>query len=69
VPFWQTKELYYNDNYLIKYGVTTPDNKTILNNCYAVHMWQNITINKHNIMFNKIHPHSMYKMLYDIVFH
>ena len=68
VPWWQTREMYYSDNYLIKYGVITPDNKTILNNCYALHCWNNITVNKYNIMFNKIHPQSMYQMLYDIVF-
>ena len=68
VPFWQTKQLYYNDNYLIKYGVNTPDNKTILNNCYGVHLWNNITYNKHNIDFGKIHINSLYTMIYNIVY-
>ena len=68
VPWWQTKELYYSDNYLIKYGVTTPDNKTILNNCYGIHCWNNITFNKHNIIFNKCHVNSLYTMIYNIVY-
>ena len=69
VPFWQTKEIYYSDSYNIKYSVETPDNKTILDNCIGLHLWNNITYNKHNVDFGKIHPQSMYKMLYDIVFH
>jgi len=68
VPFWQTKELYYSDNYLIKYGVNTPNNKHILDNCYGVHMWNNITYNKHNIIFNKSHINSLYSMIYNIVY-
>ena len=68
VPFWQTKELYYNDNYNIKYAVTTPDNKTILDNCYGIHMWNNLTYNKYNIDFGKIHTNSLYTMIYNIIY-
>ena len=68
VPFFQTKEMYYNDSYKVKYDVETPDNKTILNNCYGVHLWNNITYNKHNIIFNKCHVNSLYTMIYNIVY-
>tara|TARA_R110000765_G_scaffold81978_1_gene160113 strand:- start:567 stop:1190 length:624 start_codon:yes stop_codon:yes gene_type:complete len=68
VPFFQTKEIYYSDSYNIKYSVETPDNKTILDNCYGVHMWNNLTYNKHNIIFNKCHVNSLYTMIYNIVY-
>ena len=68
VPFWQTKELYYSDNYNIKYGVMTPNNKEILDNCYGIHLWNNLTYNKHNIDFGKIHQDSLYTMIYNIIY-
>lgn len=68
VPFWQTKEIYYSDKYNIKYGVSTPDNKTILDNCYGVHLWNNLTYNKYNIMFCNKHINSLYTMIYNIVY-
>lgn len=68
VPFWQTKELYYSDNYNIKYLVETPNNKHILDNCYGIHLWNHLTHDKHNIDFGKINPNSLYQMLYNIVY-
>ena len=45
VPFWNFKELYLPlDEYSVKYSVP-PLNKTdILNNCFALHCWENFSI-------------------------
>ena len=61
-------ELYYSDNYNIKYLVETPNNKHILDNCYGIHLWNHLTHDKYNIDFGKIHPNSLYQILYNIVY-
>ena len=67
-PWWSCKEMYYNNKYKIKYGVETPSNDWMINNSYSIHLWNNFSMNKHNIDFEKIHPESLYQRLYNIIF-
>ena len=68
LPWWNCKDMYYEDHYKIKYDVKNQTNDEMLKNACGIHMWNNITTNKHKIDFNKIHPNSLYVRLYNIIF-
>tara|TARA_R110000822_G_scaffold94231_1_gene216219 strand:- start:255 stop:1724 length:1470 start_codon:yes stop_codon:yes gene_type:complete len=68
LPFWQSKESYYEDHYKIKYSVKNQTNDEMINKATAIHCWNNFTTNKHSIDFSKIHPNSLYSKLYNIIF-
>ena len=68
LPWWNCKEMYYEDHYKIKYSVKNQTNDEMINKATALHCWNNITTNKHSIDFNKIHPNSLYAKLYNIIF-
>ena len=68
LPWWNCKEMYYEDHYKIKYGVKNQTNDEMIKNACGIHLWGNFTMNKHNIDFNKIHPNSLYAKLYNIIF-
>ena len=67
LPWWSAKEMYYDNKYKIKYGVETPSNNDMIENAVGIHCWNNITHNKHNIDFEKIHPESLYQKLYNLI--
>ena len=66
LPWWNCKESYYSDHYKIKYDVKNMTNKEMLNSAVGCHLWNNFSMNKHKIDFNKIHPDSLYNILLNI---
>ena len=68
LPWWNCKEMYYEDHYKIKYDVKNQTNDEMIKNACGIHMWNNFTHNKHNIDFNKINPDSLYGKLYNRIF-
>jgi len=68
LPWWSTKESYYDNKYKIKYAVETPSNDCMIENAIGIHLWNNFTFNKHSIDFNKIHNQSLYQKLYDLIY-
>ena len=39
----------------------------MLNSATSIHLWNNFSMNKHNIDFNKINPDSLYQKLYNLI--
>ena len=67
IPWWNCDDIYYDYHYKTKYNVFTNSNLHILDNSIGVHMWNNFTFNKHKIDFTKIHEHSLYKKMVDLI--
>jgi len=63
VPWWNCEEMYYAKSYKTKYEVEIPFNKTILNNCVGIHLWENFTMNKHKIDFENVVEGSLFSRL------
>ncbi len=68
IPWWNCKEMYYEDHYKIKYAVKNQTNDEVLSRAIGIHMWNNFTMNKHCIDFNKINQESLYAKLYNLIF-
>mgnify|MGYP003672719107 CR=1 FL=1 len=68
LDWWNCKDSYYNGNYKTKYAVEPKTNEWLVANACGIHLWNNFTYNKHDIDFNKIHPKSLYTILYQIIF-
>tara|TARA_R110000764_G_scaffold35138_1_gene78450 strand:- start:2327 stop:3793 length:1467 start_codon:yes stop_codon:yes gene_type:complete len=68
LPWWSSKESYYDNKYKEKYSVETPSNDLMIENAIGIHLWNNFTFNKHAIDFNKIHTESLYQKLYDLIY-
>ena len=68
LPWFQCKESYMGDSYKEKYGVITPSNDDMIDKAISIHMWNNMTNNKHDIAFHEVHPNSLYKRLCNIIY-
>ena len=68
IPWWNCKEMYYEDHYKIKYAVKNQTNDEVLSRAIGIHMWNNFTMNKHCIDFAKVHQESLYAKLYNLIF-
>ena len=54
VNWANVKDLYYNDTFVSKYKQEVNQADWILENAVGVHLWENFSINKYKIDFNKI---------------
>lgn len=67
VNWSNVKELYLGDKFTSKYGQKVNQIDEILENAIGVHMWENLTIKKYKINFDKIHKDSLFRKLSDLV--
>ena len=68
LDWWNCKESYYNDSYKTKYAVEPKSNEWLVENAVGIHMWNNFTFNKHDIVFDDVNQKSLYKILYNIIY-
>jgi len=67
VAWWNAKELYYEEQLKLKYGVEPWQHHQILSKSTCVHLWNHHTYNKHRINFSKIHEASLFAKLYKLI--
>lgn len=63
VNWSSVKELYYSDTFISKYGKEVNQIDDILQNSYAVHCWENLSLNKYKIDFDKVNNDSLFNKL------
>jgi len=61
------KELYYSDRFTSKYGQEVDQSEDILSSSVGVHLWENLTLNKYKIDFEKVHKDSLFRKLNNLV--
>lgn len=66
VNWANVKELYYGDTFTSKYGQKVNQLDDIMNNSIGVHMWENLSLNKYKIDFEKVSVDSLYRNLSNI---
>ena len=63
VNWCNVKELYYYDIFISKYGKEVNQIEEILNSSIGIHLWENLSLNKHKINFENINEDSLFKKL------
>ncbi len=66
INWWDAKEMYYDEEYKMKYSVEPLSNKVILQHSIGTHLWNNFTYNKHCIDFAKINKNSLFNHLKEL---
>jgi len=63
VNWSNVKELYYDTQFSSKYGQEVNQIDEILNESYGIHLWENLSLNKYKIDFNKVNKDSLFSKL------
>lgn len=66
LSWWDAREMYYDEEYKIKYSVEPLSNNVILQHSIGVHCWNNFTYNKHSIDFDTINNNSLFYHLREL---
>lgn len=67
VNWANVKELYYSDKFTSKYGQKVNQADWILENAIGVHMWENLSLKKYKIDFEKVHKDSLFRKLNNLI--
>tara|TARA_R100001086_G_scaffold163583_1_gene88240 strand:- start:398 stop:1894 length:1497 start_codon:yes stop_codon:yes gene_type:complete len=67
IPWFQSKEMYYDSEYKEKYAVVNRDNDWVIHNAIGIHMWNNKTYSKNKIDFENLHKESLYSLLKELI--
>ena len=67
IPWFQSKEIYYNEDYKEKYAVVNRDNDWVLQNAIGIHLWNNRTYSKNKIDFDLCIKNSLYSRLKELI--
>lgn len=65
--WFNAKEAYYDTDYKTKYAVEQDSNDKMLRNAFSIHLWNNISVKKYKIDFDKIKDKSLFKRLQELI--
>ncbi len=67
VNWANVKEIYYGDKFTSKYGQKVNQIDEIMAKSVGIHLWENISLGKAKIDFEKVRFDSLYRKLYNLV--